>query len=241
MRSFNKFFPPDVMTFTSGRRINFVLPKDGTVFNKQQKNFLQSVLKKSLPRMINIRQIHGRRVILAAPQYLRKNQITEADGAVTNLPNLPLAVRTADCLSAFIFDPPHKAIGLVHAGWKGTRKEIIPNAIRLLIKKFGTRPADLKIAFGPSIRSCCYQVGEEFKRYFPKEVKQTPRGLYLDLPLANKRQLVALGVKSKNILDQEQCTCCSKNFFSYRRDGKKAGRMISVMMLNENQNLKRKS
>lgn len=114
-------------------------------------------------------------------------------------------------------------------------------------KHFGTKPKDLKAAFGPAIQKCCYQMGLEFKKYFPKEVtvvngaptvllrfcaaKRSRGGLFFDLPLTNKHQLLALGVKEKNIFDCRICTSCNPRFFSFRREGKKAGRMISLMML----------
>ena len=215
----------------SDRHINFALPKTGEPLNSGQKNFLQSFFAEASHKTINVRQVHGRRVVVGSPKYSQKTVVSKADAVVTNIPQLPIAVRTADCLSVFIFDPRHKAIGVAHAGWKGTHKQIVPNAIRMMTKKFGSQAADLKIAFGPSIRACCYQVGREFKRYFPKEIKETPKGLYLNLPLVNKRQLTRLGVKRKNILDESDCTFCNEKFFSFRRQGEKAGRMISAMML----------
>ncbi len=232
MLKFSNFFPPEVFTLISDRSVNFTLPKAGDhPFGRKQKQFLISRLKKFATKVVNIRQIHGRRIILGTPQYLKRNRIVEADGIVTNVPNLPVAVRTADCLSVFIYDPRHKAIGVVHAGWKGTKKKIISNEVRLMKKKFGSQAADLKVAFGPSIQSCCYQVGQEFKRHFPKEVVKKSDGLYLDLPRVNKLELLGIGVKARNILESDICTFCNNKFFSFRREKERAGRMISIMML----------
>src|SRR3989338_1697325 len=227
----SKFFPPEVFACVTNRSINFALPKKGKPFGQKQKRFLSSLFSKTDVPIINVRQVHGRRIVTATPRYLKKGKIVEADGVITNVLNLPIAARTADCLSVFIFDPKKKAIGLVHAGWKGTKKKIVPHAVRLMQRKFGSRLKDLKIAFGPSIRPCCYQVGKDFQKYFPKDVVHKPSGLCLDLPLANQRQLTALGISKKNIFDCELCTFCGPGFFSFRREGEKAGWMISLLML----------
>lgn len=231
MLRFNKFFPPEVLTIVTDKRIDFALPKEGEPFTSGQRQFLNSVLAGARCGVVNVRQVHGRRVVLGSPAYVKRKEISRADAVVTNVPQLPIAVRTADCLPVFIFDPAHKAIGVVHAGWKGTKKEVVPAAVKLMQKKFRSRARDLKVAFGPSIKSCCYQVGKEFKKHFPKDVALTAQGMYLDLPMVNRRQLISLGVPEKNILDGGACTFCSGKFFSYRREGEKAGRMLSVMML----------
>ena len=229
--SFNNFFPPEVFAFVSDHTVDFALPKEGEPFNGFQKHFLLAQLREPAEKIVTILQVHGRRVLMATPRYLENGKISEADAAITDVAHLPLAVRTADCLSIFIFDPKQKAIGLVHAGWKGTKKKIVSNTIAMMKKKFSSQTKNLKVAFGPSIRSCCYQVGEEFKKYFPKEVSEKALGLYFDLPLANRNQLLALGVERKNILDMKFCTCCDQRFFSYRREGERTGRMISLIML----------
>lgn len=231
MLHFNKFFPPEVYTAITDRRVDFALPAKGAPFNAAQKKVLSVQLKDSADKITTIRQVHGKRVILAAPRYIKEQKISKADAAVTDRAGFPLSVRTADCLSVFIYDPKKKAIGLVHAGWKGTFKKVTANTVAAMKKKFDSKPADLKVAFGPSIRPCCYQVGEEFKKYFPRELKKRASGLYLDVPLANRRQLLAQGVKAKNIFDINMCTFCDKKFFSFRREAEKAGRMICLMML----------
>jgi len=231
MLHFPNFSPSEVCAFVTDRSVDFARPKEGEPFTGFQKHFLFAQLRKAIETIVTIRQVHGRRVIVVTPRYLRDTKITEADGVITDISDCALTVRTADCLSMFIFDPKHKAIGLVHAGWRGTKKEIIPHAIRLMKEKFDSQPKDLKVAFGPSIRACCYQVGDEFKKYFPQETVQRNTGLYFDLPLANRNQLLRFGVHRKNIFDCELCTCCDKQFFSYRREGEKTGRMISLLML----------
>ena len=144
---------------------------------------------------------------------------------------VPIVIRTADCLPVFIFDQKQRVIGLVHAGWRGSHKRILGSAIERMNNLWDTQVQDIKIVFGQSIKSCCYQVGEEFRGYFPGEIRKKESGLYLDLTLVNGHQALECGVRQENIFDSGICTCCDTRFFSYRREGERAGRMISLMML----------
>ena len=100
--------------------------------------------------------------------------------------------------------------------------------------EFNISPARLQVTFGPAIRACCYEVGEEFRGYFNYGLNNKQGRYYLDLAGINKRQLLDAGVREENISDSGLCTSCrSKEFFSYRREGSSSGRMISVVMLRE--------
>lgn len=88
------------------------------------------------------------------------------DGLITNTPGLLLAVLTADCLPVVVVDPTHRAVGVFHAGWRGTVKRIVEKGVGEMRKHFGSDPAQLRAAIGPGIRNCCYQVGPEVKDTF---------------------------------------------------------------------------
>jgi YfiH family protein len=188
--------------------------------------------------LICVKQPHNNKIILAKGKLQGKgaldfkSAISGADGLITNEKSLALAVFTADCLSIFLFDHRNKAIGLVHAGWRGTCKRIAENAVFKMKENFNTKPKDLIAAFGPAIRGCCYEVGKDFKKYFKKDLIKRKNKFYLDIISANLRQLIKAGVKSKNIFDSKICTSCkNKEFFSFRREGNRSGRMISLIML----------
>jgi hypothetical protein len=160
------------------------------------------------------------------------NAIPATDGFITDVRNLPLAIFTADCLSVFLFDPARPAIGLIHAGWRSSKENIVMRAVELMRSKFNTRAEDLISGFGPSIGGCCYEVSAEFRDYFPADLSENAGRLYLDLVSANKKQLTAAGLKKENISGANACThCASDDFFSFRREGKGTGRMLSVIML----------
>ncbi len=221
-----------VSAFFSDRSVDFAL-NGRPVFTLQQKDFLSHYVGDFWSRTVFLRQRHGSDVLTITEGVAYSPTSLEADSLITRVVHLPLAIRTADCLPVFLFDPELKGIALIHAGWRGSRKGIVKETIQKMTELWGTRPAHLKVALGPAIRPCCYRVGEEFQQDFPNEIQKRADGFYLDLGLVNRNQLLELGVSRGNIFDCGFCTCCDSRFFSYRRDGYKAGRMISVMMLRE--------
>ncbi|OGX06516.1 MAG: hypothetical protein A2Z88_04495 [Omnitrophica WOR_2 bacterium GWA2_47_8] len=230
MSAFSNFFPTNVVTFTSDRTVNFAIEKS-VPFSEEQKRYLKSQAPSlNLDHVFNIRQVHGNKVVVASLENVR-HRIEQADAVITNTPDVVISVRTADCVPIFLYDSEHHAVGLVHAGWQGTQKTIVVQTIRMMNSLWATQTTELKAAFGPAIRKCCYQVGEEFRRYFPRETEKRPTGFYLDLVKANHSQLLSLRVKKENIFDSQTCTHCSPHLFSYRREKDQAGRLISVMML----------
>lgn len=162
----------------------------------------------------------------------RGKLIAGADALVTAEKGLPLVVFTADCLSVFLYDAGSCAVALAHAGWRSSSRKITTRTVELMREEFGTLPEGLCAGFGPAIRSCCFEVGEEFEELFPGYLSLRNKARYLDLAQANKDELLESGVKEENIFDSQFCTKCSSGkFFSYRREKSGAGRMISLIML----------
>jgi YfiH family protein len=91
------------------------------------------------------------------------------DGMITNAPGLLLGIQTADCLPIMLVDPKHRAVGVFHAGWRGTVKRIVEKGVGEMRRCFGSRPSDLKVAIGPGIHGCCYEVGEEVREKFESQ------------------------------------------------------------------------
>ncbi|MBI3617675.1 MAG: peptidoglycan editing factor PgeF [Candidatus Omnitrophica bacterium] len=229
---FHDFFPPHVVTFISDRSADFKFSETPTPFTRSQSAFLAQQLGFRLPEVLTIRQVHGNKIIIALRSAARRAvSLEDADGILTDRRDLAIAVRTADCLSVFLYDPRNEAIGLFHAGWRGTQQQISARAVALMRKQWDSNPKDLRVAFGPAIRSCCYRVGASFLEHFPKETLKRKEGYFFDLPEANKKQLAGAGVVAANIADCSVCTCCDVTCFSYRRERESAGRMISIMML----------
>jgi len=233
MPLFNKAFPKNVIAFTSDRSVDFTLNSDQYILDKSQREFLFSQLNLDLPEPIHIRQVQDDRVIVADNSLKKRHVLQEADGLITQTLNLPLAIRSADCLSVFLYDEKQYGIGLLHVGWKGSQKNIIGQTIKLMNEQWQTDPKDIKAAFGPAIRSCCYEVGSEFQELFPENCIMRDNRYYLDLNQMAHDQLLTEGVDKINIFDCDICTCCDSKYFSFRRESVRAGRMISLIMIKE--------
>lgn len=206
-------------------------------FQGKRKVFLKK-LRINFPDLICLQQVHGNRILLAAEKEKGRgaleynSAIPGYDGLVTRESFLPLAVFTADCLSIFILDTKQRLAGILHAGWRGTKDNILLAALRILKQEFSGRAEDIICGFGPGIRSCCYEVGPEFADYFSHRLIRRRGKFFLDLVEANFRQLLDAGILKKNITDSSICTSCqNKDFFSYRKEGPAAGRMMSVIMM----------
>jgi len=91
------------------------------------------------------------------------------DGLITATPGLLLGIQTADCLPIILVDPKHRAVGVFHAGWRGTVKRIVEKGVGEMRRHFGTQPRDLKAAIGPGIGGCCYEVGAEVREKFESQ------------------------------------------------------------------------
>ncbi|MFZ0290245.1 MAG: peptidoglycan editing factor PgeF [Candidatus Sulfotelmatobacter sp.] len=120
----------------------------------------------SLWPLVTLRQIHSDIIRFVEPPV--ESQLV-GDGLVTNTPGLLLAIRTADCLPIILVDSQLRAVGVFHAGWRGTIKRIVEKGVGEMRRRFGSRARDLKAAIGPGIHGCCYEVGEEVREKFESQ------------------------------------------------------------------------
>jgi len=149
---------------------------------------------------------------------------------MSNLSGIGLAIRTADCLPILIADPRHHAVAAVHAGWRGVVCEIASRTVEAMTQKFHSKPEDLVVAIGPGIGPCCFEVGPEVAVQF-----QLTGRTKVDLVETTCRQLRRNGVCAGQISACGLCTYCNPEVFeSYRRDREAAGRMVSLIRVNEN-------
>ena len=228
----NNFFENrSVIAGISDRTIDFTFNEKTSQLTQSQNEYLRTHTGVNATALAWLKQVHGDEVIKVDEYYYRWESFKEADALITNVPDVPLSVRTADCVPIFLFDKRTNAIGLVHAGWQGSQKQIAPNTCRKMLQEFGTEAEDIFVVLGPAIRSCCYEVGPEFEKHFSPDVFQRNGGLYLDLIKVNRLQLMDFGLERNQIFDCRICTACDERFFSYRREKEKAGRMLSIMML----------
>ena len=193
-------------------------------------------------RLILMRQVHGDRIHLIDGDGPLPEGPPECDGLITDRPGVALGVRTADCVPLFFVDRPRRFIGAAHAGWRGTALGIAARMVTTLTERFSSRPEDILAVIGPAIGPCCYQVDtpvfDAFSAMPGADLFLRPcpeKGRWMvDLALANRLQILAAGVPSKNIYISGLCTACRQDlFFSHRAAGGRAGRQISLIMLSE--------
>ena len=179
-------------------------------------------------RLHLLRQVHG-----CAVRTAPWEGTPEADASIASQPGLLLGIETADCLPVLLVDPVRRTVGAAHAGWRGTVARVAPAAVAAMVEA-GSRASDLVAALGPSIGACCYEVGPDVEAAFGPDgarfFRPGPRGrAHVDVRAANRAQLVAAGLRDEQIHDVLDCTHCTPGYFSYRRDGKGAGRMINYV------------
>jgi len=188
-------------------------------------------------------QVHSNKVYTVEKNFKNLNgNIKGVDALITNLPEVVLAIFTADCNPIYIVDPLHRACGLVHAGWRGTLDRIGMKTLYKMRNKFRTNPRDCMVVIGPSIGSCCYEVDEfvleplknKFLSQWTNFITKADRRYYLDLKKLNKYQFQKAGVLEKNIYISRFCTCCREDlFFSYRASQGKTGRMAALLSIQQ--------
>lgn len=202
---------------------------------KNREETLATLCAERLP-LHTLKQVHGDRIVTIS-RSSSPNTTTEADGLITLEAGSLLGIATADCVPILMIEP-HKGIAAaLHAGWRGTYKGIAPQAVTLLAEEWQVDPLNLQVALGPSIGSCCYEVGPEVgeaivSRWNIQNVSAWRRNGekgFLDLRAINTLQLAEVGVPQTQITHTGPCTFCHAAFASYRRDGSGAGRQLSVI------------
>lgn len=185
--------------------------------------------------------VHGADVALVTEPA---TPVPEVDGLVTERQGLALVVTAADCVPVYLVDPVSPAIGLVHAGWRGTVARAASAAVQRLAAAFGSAPARLWAVVGPSIGPCCYEVDrhvtEPLRERFGSAAERClrpgarPDRWMLDLWEANRADLLAAGLPPEQIQVAGACTSCRVDrFFSHRAEQGQAGRGAAVLVLKE--------
>lgn len=186
---------------------------------------------------------HGANVLRVAHEHrgrgFYKDPLPPCDGIITDDPTVTLVTSHADCGAYFFYDPVHRAIGMAHAGWKGTLLRIGAEMARRMAEEFDTDPSDIIAATGPCICRDCFEVdadlGEKFQSEFgyPGISRPGRQGkAYVDLELAAAVQFVEAGIRPENITLMNACTYEDRrHFFSHRRDKGITGSMAAYIKL----------
>lgn len=165
---------------------------------------------------------------------VRKSDIEDTDGLITDVADIPLIVFSADCTPILLYDHVNKVAAAVHAGWRGTVKQIAAKCVKTMGSHFNCNPENIFAAIGPCIGECCFEFGSEAKEIFPdKYLSEINNGKFLvDIKEYNKDQLRDCGLPEKNIDVCQICTVCnSDSFYSYRKNKDTTGRQAAIIMI----------
>lgn len=167
-----------------------------------------------------------------------REAIRDCDALITNQKGVMLTILTADCVPILLFDTKLKIASAIHAGWRGTKEEIVIKTINKMRDEFSSNPKDIIAGIAPSIGRCCYEVDWSVAKYFTNYKNPfDKRGdrYMLDLPYINREQLLTIGLEEGNIEMSNICTSCEvDNFFSYRKENGCSGRFMSMIGVKNN-------
>jgi len=203
--------------------------------------------KENLKKIVNIQdkqivsghQVHGTNIELIQDSH--NLYFEKTDGFITNLENIALFTKYADCLPIFFFDKKNRVIGAVHSGWMGTFENIGMKAIDLLIKDYNSKKEDIIIAFGIGISWKNYQVRNEFyenfkSKFFHDIIENSfffeNNKIYFDNQKFNYFNFIKNGIPQENIITNNLCTFDDKRFYSHRRENTNSFRNGALIYLN---------
>lgn len=149
--------------------LGFTKQDSGGAVQGNRAAFLQQLSarsgKKEWP-LVTLRQIHSD--LIHCVSDLPKEPLV-GDGLITRVPGILIGIQTADCLPIVLVDTKQRAVGVFHAGWRGTVKRIVEKGVGEMRRWLGTLPKNVKAAIGPGIHSCCYDVGPEVRQQFESQ------------------------------------------------------------------------
>lgn len=178
-----------------------------------------------MKRIVTAELVHGNTVHVVTEKDLGKC-IPQCDGLITDIPNVPLFIRTQDCVPIFLRDDDHRIAGIVHAGWRNVLSGVLIKAIRCIQTNFEIPAKNIFVKFGPSIKHCCFEIKEDVEVLFRENhgncIHERDGLLYLALGKVLTKQAYACGVFAGCVEEDNDCTfCCLEDsehkYFSWRR------------------------
>ena len=185
--------------------------------------------------ILKLKQTHSN-IVHNMTDTWSSNEPLEGDAAITAVRGAVLSIQTADCVPILIADRQARVVAAIHAGWRGTAARIAQHTVELLAKTYSVSPSELTAVIGPHNAVCCYEVGEDVVQAIqnPDAFVRRPEWTkpHFNQASANQRQLMDAGIPETQIVTSNLCTQCRADlFYSYRREGKHAGRLLSIIGL----------
>jgi len=210
---------------------------DVSVSVKENRRRMLALMGRPLDDLVMPHQVHGGTVTWISAADRGRGRVPDVppipatDGFLTDVADVVLGMGFADCVPIFLADVKGRFFGLLHAGWRGTAAKIQQTGVQQLMQR-GVLPEDIRVGLGPRIGPCCYEVDQPVYDRIRAVAGSTPltpvddRHWRLDLHLANRLMLEAVGILPEHIDEAPYCTACHPElFFSYRRDHHVTGRM----------------
>lgn len=208
---------------------------------ESQESFKPVIKLAECEGLLFLHQVHGNQGLAIDAWDMAKpipSFALEGDFLITNISGLGLGVATADCLPIVLYDRFSHSAAIVHAGWRGSCKQVVGAALERMEARFNTQPDSVKVFFGPAAKSCCYEVGEDVLNHLEQfsygfeVVQKIGDSWRLDVARLNQLQLQELGVP-KNAFHGSYniCTICNQSFCSYRRQKGASYRQMTVVTL----------
>lgn len=211
----------------------------------KHREHLCAYVKTSFDSYSCAQQIHSANIHLVTPaekgsghnEY--KDSLPETDALIVRDKGILINIHVADCVPIALYDRKRNIGALIHAGWKGTAGLISLKSALKMVEELNCSPEDMIVGIGPSISSCCYEIGEDTAEilsnsfsYSEEVISKQLNTFRADLKKANEEQLLSLGIPSHQIETSQICTSCSRSdFFSYRADQGRTGRFAAFMLL----------
>lgn len=210
-----------------------------------RKEFLK-IFALQLENTVCCEQVHGTDVKIIDERYKGRgaynysDSISDHDALITDKTGICLMTFYADCLPLYFFDPFKKVIALAHSGWKGTMGKIAQQVLFSMQQSFNCAIEDIKVFIGPGIGKCCYSIQPELAEKVEEKflgysdiILYENQTIKWDLKNTNRQILLTAGIKSSNLTVCDLCTACNNDdFFSYRAEQGRTGRMAAIIVLN---------
>jgi YfiH family protein len=225
-------------TIPAEGNIGFSAPRDREAATRERLRWA-SAAGVDAGAIYTVHQVHGNRVIaIDEPRSGNGPSLGQADAIMTATPGVAVLTLHADCLPIILADLDKPAVCAIHAGWRGTVADVAGSAVAAMQSTYGSEPSRLIAFFGPGMKSCCYEVGDEVVAAWRAlagsdadlALAMGPRRWHFDLALANRWLLHRAGVVLENIDDPALCTMChGDRWFSHRKQGPETGRFGAIV------------
>jgi len=196
---------------------------------KGNRNFLANSISTDIDNIAFATQVHGTEI----KEVTEGGIFEDIDGFITDKKGLALAIQVADCAAVLLAESESGLISAVHAGWRGAEASIVPKAIQKMVAK-GADLEKIQVFISPCISMDEFEIGEEVAQKFPDKFidRKSFEKPHLDLKGFINHQLLKAGVHEDNIEIHGSCTFKEPEYFSHRRQGEEAGRMMGIIKLN---------